>query len=237
MNTEWFRHFHDAPAGAPRLICFPHAGGAASAYLPLARVLSSFAEVWCVQYPARQERRREPHFGTVPALADMVAEALGEGPYAFFGHSMGAVVAYEVAHRVTPTALIVSGRRAPSTTRSERVHLRDDDGVLAEIRALSGTDQRILDNDELLRMVLPTLRADYRAVETYEFPGHPPLSTPITALVGDRDPKATVPEVEAWAGHTTGPFGLHVLPGGHFFLDDRRQEVAALVRAALTAAA
>jgi surfactin synthase thioesterase subunit len=131
---------------------------------------------------------------------------------------------------ITPTCLLVSGRRAPSTHRDERVHLADDDGILAEIRTLSGTDTRITGDDEVLRMVLPPIRSDYKAIETYEYRPGARLDCPIQAFVGDCDPKATLDEVRAWRNHTNAHFALHVYPGGHFYLDNHATAVLDKIR-------
>lgn len=223
----WVRRYHPAPHARSRLLCLPHAGGSASYFFQVSRRLAPRIEVLAVQYPGRQDRRTEPCVETIDELADHVVRVVGpwtDRPLALFGHSMGAVVAFEVALRLeragtVPAAVFASGRRAPSTYRDETVHLRDDDGIIAEVRTLSGTDSRIIDDDELIRMALPAIRADYKAVETYRHRPGPRLSCPIHALVGDADTKATVDEVRAWGDHTDGGFDLRVFPGGHFYLD------------------
>lgn len=198
-----------------------------------------------VQYPGRQDRRREPLVDSIPRLADHIADALerqGADSAAYFGHSMGAVLAYEVAQRLReraaqgPARLFVSGRRAPSRRRPGgpgRVHLRDDDGLVAELRKVGGTDPSFLNDRELLAEILPVTRNDYKAIETYVWADRPPLDCPITALVGDHDPQTTSDEAAAWAEHTTGAFDLRVFPGGHFYLDARRDDVTDVVTAAL----
>jgi surfactin synthase thioesterase subunit len=248
-DDSWIRRFRPGhrgaesagPAGveggAPRLICFPHAGGAASFYFPVSTALNGRFDVWAVQYPGRQDRRAEPPIGSIAALADHVFAALrpglADGPVAFFGHSMGAIVAYEVARRaerqagVSPAALIVSGRRAPAKRRAESVHQRDDDGLIAEVRRLSGTKAGLLADEEVVRMILPAIRGDYRAIETYVHQPGPPLGCPITAFVGDEDPQVTLDEARAWAEYTTAGFGLRVFRGGHFYLTARPQETIA----------
>ncbi|MFD2768339.1 thioesterase II family protein [Micromonospora eburnea] len=232
----WVRRYHPRPEARVRLVCLPHAGGAASYFFPVSRALTADIEVLAVQYPGRQDRRTEPFIRTIDELADAVTAVLAEvarnGPLALFGHSMGAVLGFEVALRlertgVVPAALFVSGRRAPSTDRDERVHLLDDAGVLAEVRSLSGTDARVMDDDELVRMALPAIRNDYTAIETYRCQPGPPLSCPIHAMVGDADPKATIDEVRAWRDHTDADFELHVFPGGHFYLDQQSTAVLA----------
>ncbi|GHE68727.1 thioesterase II family protein [Streptomyces capitiformicae] len=230
----WCRRFQPAPDAAHRLICFPHAGGSASYYVPVATALAPHVDVVALQYPGRQDRRREPLVDDIGTLADRVHEALrgqDDRPLTFFGHSMGALLAFEVARRcerdgrTAPVRLFVSGRRAPSRHRDENVHLRDDDGVIAEVKALSGTDDRLLGDDELLRMILPALRGDYRAVETYRCPPGVTVDIPVTALVGDSDAKTTIDEARDWEKHTTADFDLRIFPGGHFYLNDRAADV------------
>ncbi|HEU5470753.1 MAG TPA: alpha/beta fold hydrolase [Actinophytocola sp.] len=224
----WVRRYHPAPHARSRLLCLPHAGGSATYFFGVSRALSPRVEVLAVQYPGRQDRRSEPFVETIGELADRVVGAIGsqldDRPLALFGHSMGAVLAFEVATRLERTgtvaaALFVSGRRAPCTHRAETVHLKDDNGILDEVRSLNGTDSRIMADDELIRMALPSIRADYKAIETYRYEPAPPLRSPIQAMVGDEDPKASIPEVRRWAEHTSAGFTLHVFPGGHFFLD------------------
>lgn len=198
-----------------------------------------------MQYPGRQDRRREPAIDDICLLADQIADALGtwsDRPLTFFGHSMGALVAFEVARRLErngdgPLRLFASGRRAPSMYRDEQVHRRDDDGLIAELRALSGTDSRVLDDDEMLRMVLPALRSDYKAVETYRSEPASAVRCPVTVLVGDDDPKTSLDEARSWDAHTTGDFDLRVFPGGHFYLADRPEEVMTVLSDHFTSAA
>ncbi|MEV6237085.1 alpha/beta fold hydrolase [Lentzea sp. NPDC051838] len=231
VDTDlWFRRFAEAPPGAPRLVCFPHAGGAASWYQPFAQYFSGRCELVAVQYPGRQDRRSEALIDDVRTLADQISGLLTcDRPLHLFGHSMGAMIAFEVALRVAPDHLFVSGRRAPQIVRDDRVHQRDDAGLIAEVRRLAGTNARVFDDEELARMVLPAIRADYRAAETYRYRPGPLLSCPLTALTGDADPKAAVDEVALWRERTAGPFSLNVFSGGHFFLSDNRSAVAALV--------
>jgi surfactin synthase thioesterase subunit len=194
------------------------------------------AEVLAVQYPGRQDRRKEPLVDSVPLLADQVATALGQfndRPLVFFGHSMGATVAYEVAGRLGarqagsgPSWLIASGRRAPSRFRRGTVHQRTDTEIVDELRRVGGTDPAFLDDQELLATIIPVIRNDYRAIEGYRWTPTPPLTCPITALVGDKDPQTTRDEAAAWVQHTTGSFELKEFAGGHFYLDSHRRGVA-----------
>lgn len=241
----WIRRFHPAPRARGRLVCFPHAGGSATYYFPVARALSPATDVLAIQYPGRQDRRTEPCVEDIEKLADHLVEELrpwGDVPLTFFGHSMGATVAFEVARRLEaagtpPLTLFASGRRAPSRVREETVHLADDDRLIDDITRLSGTDSAVLGDPEILRMILPAIRSDYKAAETYRFRPGPPLGSEVVALVGDDDPQVTVEEAGAWREHTTGPFELKVFPGGHFFLDAHVPAVLDLIRGRMDVAA
>ncbi|WP_399083228.1 thioesterase II family protein [Streptomyces sp. BBFR2] len=240
-GTPWIRRFGTVRGGVP-LVCFPHAGGSASSYVTLSRHLAPRVEVWAVQYPGRQERRREPLFTEIAGLADAAFEALRPhltAPFAFFGHSMGAVVAFEVARRCEaagtgPVRLFASARRAPSVPSPGNIRLRDDDGLVAEIERLGGVAPGVLDDPELRAMVLPVVRADYRAIETYLSGPGATVGCPLTVLCADADPALAVPEAGAWRAHTTGPFDVSVHPGGHFYLDARAAAVAAEITGALS---
>lgn len=238
------RRFDTPEPGAPRLVCFPHAGGSASFFFPVSRALSPSVDVLAVQYPGRQDRLREPLIDTIAGLADQLLAELREfldRPVTFLGHSMGSAVAFEVARRMggarlaPPVRLIVSARRAPSRPTEDRVHLRDDEGILDRLRKLSGTAPEALGNDELMRMALPAIRNDYRAIETYVSEPDARVACPITAFAGDRDPNGTVEEVRAWEEHTTGGAELQVFSGGHFYLAESPQEVLDAITRRMTA--
>jgi pyochelin biosynthesis protein PchC len=240
----WLRQYYPAPAADLTLAAFPHAGGAASYFQPLSAALSADVRVWSLQYPGRQDRRREPCLDSVDALAAGAADVLrerAECPMVLFGHSLGAVVAFETARRleaesdVRVLGLIVSGRRAPTVVRHETVHLRDDAGIIAEIRRLGGTDAALLDDEDIVSMILPALRADYTAVETYAYREGPRLRCPISVLTGADDPQVTAAEAERWAEHTSGGFRFRAFPGGHFYLSEQRTAVLAALTEDLAA--
>ncbi|HEU5475386.1 MAG TPA: alpha/beta fold hydrolase [Actinophytocola sp.] len=216
------------------MVLLPHAGGSASYYFPFSRDLSPLADVLSIQYPGRQDRYGEPLIDNVPDLADEITAALlpyFDRPVVLFGHSLGATIGYEVARRlehtkdIVPSALIASGRRAPAEVRDEGIHRSDDRTMIAELVEMSGTDSAVLADPDLLKMILPTLRNDYRAAETYTYVPSPPLTCPIHVLTGDSDDHVTVPETENWRTYTTGPFSVQVFPGGHFYLADQREGV------------
>jgi surfactin synthase thioesterase subunit len=236
-NGLWCRRYRPSETATARLVCLPHAGGSAPFFLPVSAALSPGVDVVAIQYPGRQDRRAEQPIDDVAALADQIHEVLRsqpEMPLTLFGHSLGAIVAFEIARRFETggqgvARLFASGRRAPSTHRNEAVHLRDDAGILGEVHKLNGTASAVLSDDELMRAALPALRADYRAAETYSCAPDVAISCPITVLTGDNDPKTTLDEAGAWARHTSGSFDLRVFSGGHFFLSDQANQVIKLL--------
>ncbi|MFI7445013.1 thioesterase II family protein [Nonomuraea indica] len=239
----WLRRFHPGPGAGPLLALFPHAGGSATYFHGLSALLAPALDVVAVQYPGRQERRGEPAVEDVHALADQITAVLTAAaagrPVALFGHSMGASVGYETCLRlqsggVEVVRLFASGRRAPSRRRREVPGGQDDESLLAEIRTLSGTDARLFDDPDVVQMILPALRADYRAIEAYAWRPGDLLSCPVTALVGDADPRVGEDDARAWAGHTTGGFELVTFTGGHFYLAEHTEEVAKAIVGRLT---
>ncbi|GIJ26727.1 thioesterase [Micromonospora qiuiae] len=237
-HEDWVRRFHSAVPDATRLVCFPHAGGSASFYTPFSAKVSPALEVFAIQYPGRQDRRLERRMEDIRELADNIFWAMRtmtDRPLAFFGHSMGAILAYEVARRLERDGtvlrhLFASGRRAPSIQRLERVHEHDEGGVIAELRLLNGTDSSILSDAEMLEMIMPAIKSDYRAIESYRHQPGQELTCPITALVGDADPRVSIADAKAWGDHTGADFNLRVLPGGHFYLVDQAPAVIKLVQ-------
>jgi surfactin synthase thioesterase subunit len=233
-NDLWCRRYRPTSTATDRLVCLPHAGGSASFFLPVSTALSPRVDVVSIQYPGRQDRRNENPLADLALLADQVHTVLRHQPelrLTFFGHSMGASLAFEVIRRLeadnrTAVRLFASGRRAPSVFREETVHRLDDAGLLAEIRRLNGTSSLVLNDDELMRAALPALRADYQAAELYRSEPKATVSCPVTVLTGDRDPKTSLDDAHAWARHTTSSsFEVKVFPGGHFFLSDQTDDV------------
>ncbi|MFH8608246.1 thioesterase II family protein [Streptomyces sp. NPDC018029] len=244
---DWIRCFHPAPHAGTRLLFFPHAGGSASAYHPLSAAVSGVVDPSVVQYPGRQERFGEPFAERADDVVDAVLAALpgwdaGE-PTALFGHSMGAVLAFETARRMTsaghpPAALFVSGRQAPSLPWRPAAVVRpvaemSDSELVEEMRKLSGTASELLTSPDLLPIILPPVRADYRLLDNHVHRDGPPLDCPVVALTGDADPRVTVESVRAWESETRGDFSCHVLEGGHFFLDRHRAYVTEVVASTL----
>ncbi|MEV5900383.1 alpha/beta fold hydrolase [Streptomyces sp. NPDC052127] len=236
-SDKWIRRYHPAPDAPTRLVCFPHAGGSATFYHPVSRALSPEIDVVAVQYPGRQDRRTEPLVSSIEELANLIVvelEPWADRPLTFFGHSMGASLAYEVALRLeargtTLLGLFASGRRAPSRWRDERVHQAGEEELLTELRNLSGTDPAVLGDAEILRMILPAVRSDYRAAETYRpEPGR--VGCPVVVMFGKDDPKVTEEEARSWAEHTTQEATFRLYDGGHFYLNSHAPQVIQEIR-------
>jgi surfactin synthase thioesterase subunit len=242
---NWIRTYHEVAEPAVNLVCLPHAGGGASAYHALSAALAPAVAPLVVQLPGRQDRHTEPCVDSIARLADGVYGALRgrytDRPLALFGHSMGAVLGFEVARRMeadlgrSPLWLFASGRRAPSRWREGGIHKLSDTAIVAELAALNGTRPELLGDRDFLDLILPAVRADYRAIETYECDPGATVSCPIHVFTGDSDPDTTHEEVAAWRAHTTAEFAMTTFPGGHFFINDVRDRVAEIVTRTLGA--
>ncbi|UNO43622.1 thioesterase [Streptomyces sp. MST-110588] len=231
------------PEPTAHVLFFPHAGGAATFFHPFAAHLPQRYDLSAIQYPGRQDRSQEEFVTTVEGLAKEVVRhlpPLRSTPLVLFGHSMGAAVAFEVARRLagpqeTPGGpvdrrLVVSGRRAPSTgRRAESVHRGTDEEILAEIARLGGTEEELLRDPEIVRMILPAVRNDYRAIARYRPDPGSAVDIPLLCLTGDRDPRLTVREAGEWKAHTTAEFRMETFSGGHFYLAEHRAAVCRAV--------
>ncbi|GAA0517318.1 thioesterase [Saccharopolyspora subtropica] len=220
-----------------RLFCFPHAGGGPSAYRGWVGALGPEIEVVPVPLPGREARIAERPHHRMDELAEQITRELApslDRPYAFFGHSMGAGLAWELARRTAPLGVIASARRAPHLpTRRRRMSELSDQEFVTELGRLDGTPREVLENPELVELFLPTLRADFALSESFLAPAGRRLHCPVVALAGEGDAEVDREELAAWAESTTGPFRSRWFPGGHFYLSGPNPEVLAEVRAAV----
>ncbi|MFI9230639.1 thioesterase II family protein [Streptomyces rimosus] len=242
-RSAWVKRLPGAEPAAHHLVCFPHAGGGASFFRPWWDTLPPATELLVIQYPGREDRLQEPFAETVEEVVEGVSSQLTaelDGtPVTFFGHSMGALIAYEVARHWErlglpgPERLVVSGQYAPGELPPQDVHERDDDGVLEVVERLGGAASDVRRSPELKEFVAALTRADYRMLDGYEpFDGEP-VTAALTALCGRDDPAVSPEDVARWRDFTTGPFELLRFPGGHFYLRDGRQAVISALAGAL----
>jgi medium-chain acyl-[acyl-carrier-protein] hydrolase len=210
------------------LFCLPYAGGSAAIYREWDALLSPYIELIAIELPGHGTRRDEALFNTsgplLDALAPVVAADLDK-PFALFGHSMGALIAYELARRLLilcnkqPVRLFASGRRAPDFPDTRKpAHNLPDEEFIAELRRLNGTPAEVLADPELLGIMLPMLRADFELTETFTHEPGPTLTCPVSAYGGLSDFDVGQKAIEAWRGVSSGPFTLRMFQGGHFFI-------------------
>jgi medium-chain acyl-[acyl-carrier-protein] hydrolase len=227
------------PQSRMRLFCFPYAGGTAAVFRNWPRYLPSEIEVCAVQYPGRGSRLAEPLRDDVVDVMNAVYSDLQpflKKPFAFFGHSMGAMVSYEFARRLQregqsePLQLFVSGCVAPHERmfKEPTYHLPEPE-FIAELRRLQGTPAEVLDNAELMQLMMPMIRADFKASQTYTYVLGPPLECLLRAFGGLKDEMVPREKVEAWSEHTRGLFRAQMLPGDHFFLNTSQSLVTRII--------
>jgi surfactin synthase thioesterase subunit len=237
----WLRCYSRAADDRPRLVALPHAGGTAGFYRPLSAACAGRLQVAAVQYPGRLDRIREAPVPDLQVLADRVTAALlalPPRPTALLGHSMGAMLAFEIARRLEatgqpPERLFVSACGPPPTRPGPEIP-PDDAQLLSDLVTLGGTDPQLLRDEEFLRQCLPAMRADLVALTRYWCARGTVVGCAITALAGDADPRTATADVAAWRTRTTGGFALRVFPGGHFYLADHFGAVGRLVAASVT---
>ncbi|HKR96572.1 MAG TPA: alpha/beta fold hydrolase [Candidatus Angelobacter sp.] len=228
-----------------RLFCFPYAGGNESAYRHWQQKLPESIEVLPVQLPGRGSRIKEPPYSELRPLVHAASEALAaemEMPFAFFGHSMGALIAFELArelrkqHRVQPIHLFISAKCSPHLRPEDPAVDQPSDAALIEVlERYEGTPQDVLKDAELMRLVLPVIRADMALCSSHVYEPGPPLECPITVFGGLEDRVSSRACLESWQEHTKGPFTLRMLPGGHFYINSWAVPVFEVIRLELKA--
>ena len=226
-TNPWLAFSNPQPDARLRMFCFPYAGGGASFYRLWANELPAEVDVCPVQLPGHETRIREPLISDLEPLLDAAAEGLSDYmdlPFVLFGHSMGALVAFEFARRLhrqknsTPVRLIVSGYEAPQFPHQSALrHDLPDNELVSELANLNGTASEALQSEELMQFIIPLLRADCRVCDLYEYSDQSPLPCPITAYGGSEDPETTQYPLHSWKMHTSSDFEYKMFNGGHFF--------------------
>ncbi len=222
-----------------RVFCFPYAGGGASCFKSWVKSFPASIEVRCAQLRGRESRIRE---APVASIADIVEEAamamrgLEEKPFVLFGHSMGSLICFELARylkrngRPEPLCLFLSGRKAPQipNTDTPPSYNLPHPEFLEELKKLKGTPPELLENAEIMEILLPVLRADFQACQTYEYCTGDSFDYPIT-IFGGIDDEISPEQLQEWQLHTTGDFQMHLFEGGHFFIRAQEQHVLTLI--------
>lgn len=238
FGSAWIKVTCPRPEARLRLICLPCAGGGASSYRLWPASLPDHMEVLSIQLPGREDRFCEPAIDDIWLLTCQLVDALAgwlDRPFALFGHSMGAFVAFELARSLCemglePVRFFASGCRAPHLPANcpDR-HLLPDRDFIAAVRELNGIPRALAENAELMELALPALRSDFKLVETYRYLSGAPLRCPISVLGGLEDNTVTRDGLAAWSQRTIGPVDIHLLPGDHFFVNFSRAALLELI--------
>jgi medium-chain acyl-[acyl-carrier-protein] hydrolase len=225
---SWIACRKPNPRARLRLFCFPYAGTGASIFRTWSDGLPADVEVCPVQFPGRGTRLMETPFTQLSLLVQALAQALVplmDKPFAFFGHSLGALVGFELARQlrrqagVQPVRLFISADRAPQIPqRDGPIHALPEGEFLVELRRLNGIPGKVLEEVDLMQIMLPALRADFAVYETYVYSTEPPLNRPFSIFGGLQDDRVSRGDLEAWQDQTSGSFSMRMFPGDHFFL-------------------
>jgi surfactin synthase thioesterase subunit len=227
ISDAWVQRYHPNDHARLRLICFPYAGGRASIFRSWAENLPSYIDVCSIQLPGREERLSEPPYRRLEPLVEAVTTAMIpylDRPFAFYGHSMGALVSFEVARRLRnvyghhPVAMYLAAFRSPQMPNPniKIYHLPTE--VFKVVLRADGIAETILRSDELMQLMLPTLRADYEVCDTYEYRVEPPLNCPFYLYCGTEDIRIRESDMAGWPAHTLGTSLMTMVPGSHLFL-------------------
>lgn len=227
-----------------RLFCFSYAGGSAASFMPWQEALGPDIEVCAVQLPGRGARFSEAPYTSMPDLVNAIAAVLKAHntlPFAFFGHSLGALIAFELARhcqrqtQAMPEQLIVSGCNAPQMRNKTRdLHAMHDAALIKELQRYNGTPPELLQNRDLMELVLPTIRADFALAEKYHYSPSAPLNIPLTVLAGRDDEHTSSAQVEAWQREVTTKCHVDWFEGDHFFLQPKLHEVLDRIKSVLS---
>lgn len=237
-TDPWVLRYKENARASLRLFCFAYAGGTAALFRPWADALTTEVEVCGIQLPGREQRLAEKPYNRMEVLIQALAEAIYpylDRPFAFYGHSMGALVSFELARQLRrkfdrhPMRLFVAAHRAPHLPHPNRsVHLLSPEDFKAVLRS-GETPEAVLQNEELMQVLLPALRADFEICGTYTYQYEAPLDLPFSILGGSEDTQVALASLEAWREHSTKRCSLRQFPGSHFFLRSARHLLLAAI--------
>lgn len=219
-----------------RLFCFTYSGGNSSCFRDWADYLPAWVDVWAVEFPGRQRRIHEKPISQFPVLLDQLSRSLRsyfyDLPFAFFGHSLGGLVCFELAYTIKdtesllPKSLFISGCNPPDRIKiDEHISKKPDEYIIKKLRNLQGTPEWVFQNSELMQLILPLVRADYSLIETYPYDPHPPLDIPIYVFGGRDDDDVKPEDLEGWGSFTTSVYRQYLVPGGHLFINSSKDLV------------
>ncbi|MCL7376734.1 alpha/beta fold hydrolase [Streptomyces sp. 35G-GA-8] len=233
-GTDWCVRWAAASDAPVRLFCLPHTGGGAALYRDWAERLAPSVDVVSIRLPGRESRFRQAPYRRLDELVEalvLAVEPLLDRPHAWFGHSMGALIGYELCRKLRelglrePERLVVSGRRAPHLpSRQRRFHDAPDGDLVAHLKELNGTPAEVLESPAALSALLPMVRADFAVSETYRWRADRPLDCPVLVLGGRDDALADPGELAGWREHSTADCAVLMFDGGHFYLHEEAQE-------------
>jgi len=227
---RWAKCYASWPSPRWRLICFPYAGAGAATFADWRLPDELAAEIWSVRLPGRENRYHEPPIRRLTPMVSLLAAELRQlfdVPFVFFGHSMGALLAFELARllrrsgRPQPRHLFVSAHRSPDLDPWRRaISTLPDDAMLDRLDEMARPAVSVLHNRELFVALAPMMRADFELCETYAYRDDEPLDIPLTAFTAVDDPEVRMDEMRAWKRHSTAGFQLHTVTGGHLYPRD-----------------
>lgn len=244
MQSHWFPFYKNDCKSKCQLFCLPYAGGGALVYRHWIKAFVRNISAVPIQLPGRENRIKElvPH--DIPELVDQIGRMLIghlDRRFAIFGHSLGAIVGFELArwlrreYGILPVHIFVSGRAAPQLPRCESpTYGLPDEEFLSEVEKFNGTPNVVLSNTEMMKVLLPILRSDFRLAETYEYSNEPPLACPLTAYGGMNDRTVSLEDLNSWKAQTCSEFAAELFEGDHFFLKSKENELISRIHSTLS---